>query len=106
MLDHLITDHSGAVPILPVSEESLPSALARLDEIERRWVESTHYLGAPGKSALLPDAAGRLKRVLIGVRAGDELWGLAALPDTLPPLSNQGGAYDEVTEFMRAAKLI
>ena len=88
MLDHLIADHASAVPILPVSEESLPAALARLDEIERRWVESTHYLGASGKFALLPDQAGRLKRVLIGVRPGEELWGLAALPDALPP-----GAY-------------
>jgi leucyl aminopeptidase len=88
VLDHLIADRSGAVPILPVSEESLAGALARLDEIERRWVETTHYLGASGKFALLPDGAGRLKRVLIGVRAGEELWGLAALPDALPP-----GAY-------------
>ncbi len=86
MLDHLIADRSGAIPILPVSEESLPAALARLDEVERRWVEATHYLGASGKFALLPDGAGRLKRVLIGVRAGEELWGLAALPDALPPL--------------------
>lgn len=98
MLDHLIADRDpssplGAVPILPVTEEGLAGALGRLDEIERRWVEATHYLGGPGKFALLPDAAGRLKRVLIGVRAGEELWALAALPDALPPLSNQGGAY-------------
>jgi leucyl aminopeptidase len=85
VLDHLIADRPGAVPILPVTEEGLPAALARLDEIERRWVEATHYLGAQGKFVLLPDSAGRLKRVLIGVRAGDELWALAALPDALPP---------------------
>ncbi|HEX4193949.1 MAG TPA: leucyl aminopeptidase family protein [Stellaceae bacterium] len=93
MLDHLIADRSGAVPILPVTEDGLAGALAKLDETERRWVEATHYLGAPGTFALLPDSAGRLKRVLIGVRPGDELWSLAALPDALPPLSNQGGAY-------------
>ena len=34
--------------------------------------------------ALLPDAAGLLSRVLIGVTPGEELWSLAALPDTLP----------------------
>src|ERR1700757_323325 len=53
VLDHLIADRSGAVPILPVSEESLAGALPRLDEIERRWVETTHYLGVSGKFALL-----------------------------------------------------
>jgi leucyl aminopeptidase len=93
VLDHLIADRAGAVPILPVTEEGLAGTLARLDETERRWVEATQYLGAPGKFALLPDGSGRLKRVLIGVRADEELWGLAALPDALPPLSNQGGAY-------------
>jgi leucyl aminopeptidase len=88
VLDHLITERSGAVPILPVTEDGLAAALARLDETERRWVEATRFLGETGKFLLLPDAAGKLKRVLIGVRPGDELWALAALPDALPP-----GAY-------------
>ncbi len=84
MLDHLIAQRGDAVPILPVTEEGLAVALARLDETQRRWVEATRYLGEPGKVALLPDAAGRLARVLVGVRQGEELWGLAALPDALP----------------------
>ena len=88
MLDHLIADRPDAVPLLPVTEEGLAAALGFLDETERRWVEATRYLGEPGKFLLLPDGAGRLKRVLIGVRAGEELWALAALPDALPP-----GAY-------------
>ncbi len=41
-------------------------------------------LAETGKVALLPDAAGLLSRVLIGVTPGEELWSLAALPDTLP----------------------
>ena len=93
MLDHLIADRPGAVPILPVTEDGLAAALAGLDESERRWVEATRYVGEAGKFALLPDSGGRLKRVLVGVRAGDELWALAALPDALPPHSGQGGAY-------------
>jgi len=88
VLDHLIAARSDAVPILPVTEEGLAAALARLDETERRWAESTRYVGEAGKFALLPDSAGKLKRVLIGFRPGEELWALAALPDALPP-----GAY-------------
>jgi leucyl aminopeptidase len=88
LLDHLIAPRSGAVPLTPVTEDGLASVLGRLDEPQRRWVESTRYLGEPGKLVLLPDAAGRLARVLIGVRPGEELWGLASLPDALPP-----GAY-------------
>jgi len=88
LLDHLIAQQSDAIPIVPVTEEGLAATLGRLDEIQRRWVETTRYLGEPGKVALLPDTAGRLARVLIGIRQGEELWGLAALPDSLPP-----GAY-------------
>ncbi len=84
MLDHLIAERGDAVPLVPVTEEGLAAVLARLDETQRRWVEATHYVGEPGKIALLPDAAGRLARVLVGVRPEEELWGLAALPDTLP----------------------
>lgn len=88
MLDHLIAQRSDAVPLVPVTEEGLAGILGGLDESQRRWVESTRYLGEAGKIVLLPDSAGRLARVLVGVRPGEELWGLASLPDTLPP-----GAY-------------
>ena len=85
MSDHLVAPSPAAVPLQPVTTESLAGILARLDETARRWVETTRYLGEAGKALLLPDAAGRLARVLIGVRPGEELWALAALPDTLPP---------------------
>lgn len=85
MLSHLLDQAKEAVPILPVTEAELPERLARLDAPQRRWVEVMRYTGDPGKLALLPDAEGRLSRVLIGVTKGEELWGLAALPDLLPP---------------------
>ena len=85
MLDHLVAPHADAVPLSPVTEESLADLLARLDEPQRRWVEATRYVGEAGKFALLPDAGGALARVLVGVKPGEELWSLAALPDALPP---------------------
>lgn len=100
MLDHLIAERRDAVPLVPVTEEGLAAALARLDEIERRWVESTRFTGEAGKVALLPDAAGRLARVLVGVRAGEELWGLAGLPETLP----QGAYRLEESDAGRASR--
>jgi hypothetical protein len=48
VLDHLIAEHPDAIPLLPVSEDGLAASLARLDDTERRWVESTRYLGEAG----------------------------------------------------------
>ncbi len=98
MLDHLIADSQGAVPIQPVTEDGLAAVLGRLGEVERRWIESTAYIGAAGKVALVPDAGGRLQRVLVGVKPGEELWGLAALPDALPK-----GTYRLEGDFSGAA---
>ncbi|MGH7036328.1 MAG: leucyl aminopeptidase family protein, partial [Stellaceae bacterium] len=85
MLEYLIAESASAIPIRPVTEENLPAALARLGEMQRRWVEATGFVGAAGKVALLPDSAGHLAAVLVGLRAGEELWALAGLPDSLPP---------------------
>lgn len=82
--DHLIAESGSAVPIRPVTQEGLAAALSGLDEMQRRWVEATGFAGATGKVALLPDASGRLARVLVGMGEGDALWALAGLPDTLP----------------------
>ena len=84
MLEYLIAEGASPVPLRPVTEESLSDVLARLDEMQRRWVAATGFVGAAGKVALLPDSAGRLAQVLVGMRAGEELWALAALPDSLP----------------------
>jgi leucyl aminopeptidase len=85
LLDHLIAESGSAVPIRPVTEEGLTEVLARLDEVQRRWARAIDFTGAAGKVALLPAADGRLARVLVGMRAGDALWALAGLPDSLPP---------------------
>jgi leucyl aminopeptidase len=88
LFDHLIAEGegegAGAVPIQPVTEDGLAAVLGRLSEVERRWIETTSYIGAAGKVALVPDGSGRLQRILVGVKPGEELWGLASLPDTLP----------------------
>ena len=84
MLSHLVTDAPGAVPITPVTSDGLESRMAALDERARAWLRATGFTAEAGKWTLLPDAAGGLARVLVGVGSGDELWALAALPDNLP----------------------
>ena len=84
MLSHLVSEAPGAVPITPVTSDELAGRSAALDESARTWLRAIGFTAEPGKVALLPDAGGRVARVLVGYGAGDELWALAGLPDSLP----------------------
>ena len=59
----------------------------RLSAAQRRWLVDSGFEAAAGTFALVPDAAGKLVRVLVGVDASDPLAALAALPCALPDAS-------------------
>ncbi len=59
----------------------------RLSAAQRRWLGDSGFAAAAGTFALVPDAAGKLVRVLAGVDASDPLAALAALPCALPEAS-------------------
>jgi leucyl aminopeptidase len=84
VLSHLVDEGKGAVPITPVAANELAACVAALDPVARRWLATTGFKAEPGKHALLPDAAGGLARILLGVASGEELWALAGLPEALP----------------------
>jgi leucyl aminopeptidase len=84
VLSHMISEGGDTVPLTPLTAEDLAVRTGALDETGRRWIKSIGFTGEPGKVALVPDALGKLCRVLVGVAAGEWLWALAALPDNLP----------------------
>jgi leucyl aminopeptidase len=59
----------------------------RLSAAQRRWLGDSGFEAAAGTFALVPDAAGKLVRVLAGVDASDPLAALAALPCAPPDAS-------------------
>jgi len=77
--------HEKSVPILATDAKRLPRLLASLTAPERRFAEALGFEGSPDTHCILPDARGRPARILAGVRAGDDPWALAALPQRLPP---------------------
>lgn len=82
---------------------SYKDATRPLDASQRRWLEQTSFEPRPGRVALLPDASGKLARVLVGVDPAEPLAALAGLPLTLPPGSYylaEGGA---LTDHRQAA---
>ncbi|HYB54759.1 MAG TPA: leucyl aminopeptidase family protein [Alphaproteobacteria bacterium] len=73
-----------ALPITPLVKAELKGWLAGPGAALRGWVESTGFAAKPGELSLVPGRTGKLARVLVGCEAHDELWALAALPQTLP----------------------
>ncbi len=74
------------VSITTLDSESLKRWRAGVDAGERRWLDGTGFAAAPGELAFIPDADGRVARVLVGIGGDDDpLWALAGLPSALPP---------------------
>src|SRR4051812_21728260 len=81
----LIDDEAGAVPVELVSKAGFSRWLETAGSRERDWAASVGFTAEAGKLALVPDADGRLGRVLAGI--GDDeaaVWAAAGLPGSLP----------------------
>jgi leucyl aminopeptidase len=74
----------AAVPLLAVDARRLPKLLASLAANERAWVEAHGFDAGPDSFCAIPDASGRIARVLVGVRDADDPWALASLALKLP----------------------
>src|SRR3954452_11521697 len=100
----LIDDDAGAVPVDAVSKAGFSRWRETAASCERDWAEEVGFTGEPGKLALVPDADGRLGRVLVGTRDGEAgIWAAAGLPDSLPPGSYRIGAMPEGADASRVA---
>lgn len=85
MLEYLIARGGGlVVPIIPVVVGTLRAWLAEQPAPTAAWVTSIGYKAKPGRFCLVPDAAGGIQRVVLGVEKGPDIWSYGALPWALP----------------------
>jgi leucyl aminopeptidase len=80
----LVPAAANPVPITPVTPESLADTVGRLSDAERHWVQGLGFKAEAATTALLPTAAGKLGRVLVGWKPEEPIWALGGLPETLP----------------------
>ena len=100
LIDH---DH-GAVPLVAVTKSGLAAWREAAPAGERDWVAATGFTGEAGKLALIPDAKGRLGRVLVGLPEGEAaMWAFAGLSDALPEGSYRIAALPEGGDPTRIA---
>jgi leucyl aminopeptidase len=100
----LIDDIAGAVPLVAVSKAGLAAWRETAPARDRDWAAATGFSGDAGKLALVPDAEGRLGRVLVGAGDGEApIWALAGLSQTLPPGKYRVESLPEGADPSRAA---
>jgi leucyl aminopeptidase len=83
----LITQRSNRrapTPIEATDSVHLSATRKRLSAAQRSWLEENGFDAKPGSVCLVPDANGKLARVLVGVDRHDPLAALAGLPLNLP----------------------
>jgi leucyl aminopeptidase len=85
----LVDDAANAIPLLPVAKDALVDWLGGRPEHQRTWAVRAGFKAEPGATLLLPDGAGGLAGIALGVEPADHpdrgLWCYAGLPETLPP---------------------
>ena len=83
-LTELRASRHVATPIEATDAAHLAATRKRLSAAQRAWLDDNGFDARPGGVCLLPDANGKLARVIVGVDALDPLSALAALPMNLP----------------------
>ncbi|MEP6940336.1 MAG: leucyl aminopeptidase family protein, partial [Rudaea sp.] len=74
-----------AIPLTAVSAATLRRTLDQLGKTSAQWARASDFHAEPGSFCLLPDAQGKLKRVLAGIAVAEDIYALAGLPLRLPP---------------------
>lgn len=81
---YLSSSPKNATPIELVSKKNFETWRKKQPEQVRNWLEGSGFAAEANKYALLPDAEGKIARVLAIVGDKPDLWSLAHLPGALP----------------------
>ncbi len=102
----LVTAGTGTVTITPLTKAGLSTWLESQPPATAAWVKAVNFTAEAGATAFLPGEGGAVARVLAGVSALDDLWGLAGLPASLPPGNYRlDGAVDAALDRRAATRL-
>jgi leucyl aminopeptidase len=77
--------NTQAVPLTAVNAATLRRTLDELGKTAAQWARASDFHAEPGTFCLVPDAQGKVKRVLAGIAVAEDLYGLSGLPLRLPP---------------------
>lgn len=76
--------NSNAIPISVVAQSGYKEWLEAQSAFVKEWLSATQFQGEAGSVRLLPDANGKIARVICCVADKENFWGVGGLPFTLP----------------------
>ena len=83
MVGGLVAGTASAVPLTLLRASELGGWLRRQPAVAADWVEQSGFAAKPGSLLRLPDAKGRVARVVVGVEDPAELWAMGGLASAL-----------------------
>ena len=98
-----ITSNSAKATNLElITQKQFNAWLKKQSPQTRSWLDANQFKAAPGEVCMLPDAQGKVTKVVCGVDDTLSIWSIAHLPSRLPPgiykLINKLGK-DEATQL-------
>jgi leucyl aminopeptidase len=85
MLDYVSDRISGkTILIEPIVEGGLDRWVKQQSPATAAWISANGFKGKPGQHLLIPDAAGGIGAVALGVAHGRDIWSYGGLPLGLP----------------------
>ena len=72
------------IPITVIASNEYAQWLGKQNDISKNWLQSALFRGEPGNVATLPDASGKISRVVCCVSDLKNFWGVGGLPISLP----------------------
>ncbi|WP_017941578.1 MULTISPECIES: M17 family metallopeptidase [unclassified Thioalkalivibrio] len=90
-----VASSDTAIPLIPVSRESLPGRLESAPASWRNWVDTSGFEADPGATLRIPNPEGGLEAVLAGFDAETPIWMLAGAAESLGT-----GDYRLETDFL------
>lgn len=85
MLNCFITEETkNAIPITIIAQKKYSDWLTNQSESNQAWLQATQYKAEAGTMRILPDANGKIARIVCAVADENNFWGVGSLPLSLP----------------------
>jgi len=84
MLDCFVTTAKKSIPITVLAQKDFSHWLAKQNQFVKGWLASTGFKAESGALSLLPDASGKLTRVVCIVSDAKNFWAVGQLSTSLP----------------------